>query len=82
MAVWKKKTLTNFEAKRMLVKIFDNGNCVYAQPELNEVKRYCAEQLDKLWDEVKRFDNPHRYYVDLSPKLWKIKNDLLSAYNK
>lgn len=82
VAVWKKKTLTNIEAKKMLVQIFDKGECVYDSPALDDIKSYCADQLNKLWDEVKRFDNPHRYYVDLSPKLWQIKNDLLSNYNK
>ncbi len=82
VAVWKKKKLNNFEAKKMLVQIFEKGNCVYQSPSLDNIKKYCSEQLDKLWDEVKRFDNPHTYYVDLSPKLWNIKNDLLSSYSK
>ena len=44
---------------------------------LPAIRDYCAAQLDTLWDEVKRFDNPHTYYVDLSQKLWQIKYDLL-----
>lgn len=54
-----------------------NGELVYKQPSLFEIKRYCAEQTETLWDEVKRFENPHTYYVDLSKKLWDIKNALL-----
>ena len=59
--------------------MFINGRLVYEQPELEEIKRYCAEQVKTLWDEVKRFDNPHNYYVDLSKKLWDVRYDLLKA---
>jgi len=76
-ATWKTKTLTDFTAKELLVPIFRNGELVYDKPELPEIKRFCAEQIDTLWDEVRRFENPHQYYVDLSQKLWNIKNDLL-----
>ena len=48
-------------------------------PSLDEIQKYCAQQIDTLWDEVKRFDNPHTYYVDLSQKLWDIKYDLLKT---
>ena len=57
--------------------IFKNGELVYDLPTLDEIQKYCAQQIDTLWDEVKRFDNPHTYYVDLSQKLWDIKYDLL-----
>ena len=76
-ATWKRKTVYNFTAKELLVPIFRGGELVYDLPPLAEIKRYCAEQVDTLWDEVKRFDNPHTYYVDLSKKLWQIKYDLL-----
>ncbi|MBQ3500929.1 MAG: nicotinate phosphoribosyltransferase, partial [Oscillospiraceae bacterium] len=75
-ATWKKKTLSNVVAKKMLVPIFVNGECVYESPSIQEIKKYCAEQIDTLWDEVKRFEYPHKYYVDLSPKLWNIQNEL------
>lgn len=77
-ATWKKKTLTDIEAKKMLVPVFEKGVCVYELPTLNEVRRYCQEQIGLLWEEVKRFEFPHKYYVDLSPKLWDIKQRLLS----
>ena len=77
-STWKKKELTDVTAKRMLVPIFENGKCVYKSPSLKEIKKYCAEQVDTLWDEVKRFKNPHKYYVDLSEKLWNLRNDLLN----
>ena len=76
-ATWKKKVVYDFNAQELLVPIFKNGKRVYDCPTLQEVQKYCREQVDKLWDEVKRFDNPHSYYVDLSDKLWNIQNDLL-----
>ncbi len=74
---WKKKTVTDFVAKKLLVKIFENGKCLYQPKALSEIRDYCREQTDNLWDEVKRFENPHKYYVDLSKDLWEIKNKLL-----
>ena len=76
-ATWKRKTLYDFEAKELMQPIFLGGELVYKLPTLEEIRAYCAEQLDTLWDEVKRFENPHTYYVDLSQKLWDIRNDLL-----
>ena len=76
-ATWKRKTVTDFTAKELLVPIFKNGELVYDVPDIKEVKRYSMEQRDLLWDEVKRFENPHRYYVDMSEKLWNIKRELL-----
>ncbi len=78
---WKKKTVTDFTARELLVPIFKNGECVYTEPSVKEIRDYCTEQLDTLWDEVKRFENPHNYYVDLSKKLWDIKHDLLNQNN-
>lgn len=77
---WKRKIVTNFIAKGLLVKIFDNGTCIYESPKLSEIKSYCKEQIDSLWDEVKRFENPHKYYVDLSKQLWEMKERLLQEY--
>jgi len=81
-ATWKTKTVYNFTAKELQVPIFKNGELVYKCPSLQEVRAYCMEQVDKLWDEVKRFDNPHTYYVDLSQKLWDIKYGLLKKNGK
>lgn len=75
---WKKKTVRNFYAKELLVPIFINGELVYDEPEYKDICKYCAEQVDTLWDEIKRFENPHKYYVDISKKLWSIKNQLLA----
>lgn len=76
---WKRKTIENFIAIPLLKKYFDNGKLVQEMPTLDHIKHYCQAHLDTLWDEVKRFENPHTYYVDLSQDLWNIKNQLLKA---
>ena len=76
-ATWKQKTVYDFTAKELQVPIFKNGELVYDRPTLSEIRDYCLQQVDTLWDEVKRFENPHTYYVDLSQKLWDIKYRLL-----
>lgn len=76
---WKKKRLTDFTARELQVQIFRGGELVYEKPTLEEIRAYCAQQLDTLWDEVLRFENPHNYYVDLSKKLWNIKQELLGS---
>ena len=81
-ATWKRKKVYNFTAKELLVPIFQGGELVYQLPALSEIQAYCAQQVDTLWDEVKRFDNPHTYYVDLSQKLWDIKDRLLHEGGK
>ena len=81
-AVWKSKTLTGYTAKNLHITVFKDGKLVYKLPKLNEIKQYCAEQIETLWDEVKRFENPHTYYVDLSKRLWNEKSRLLSEAKK
>ena len=75
---YKKKTVTDFTVKKLLVQIFDKGECVYESPSATEIRDFCREQIGTLWSEVTRFENPHEYYVDLSKKLWDKKNDLLN----
>ena len=79
LATWKKKRIYNFEARELLVPVFLHGKRVYDSPSLPEIREYCRQQIDTLWDEVKRFDNPHSYYVDLSDKLWDIQQHLLRS---
>lgn len=74
---WKRKTLTNFTARELLVPIFKNGERVYSSPSVDDIRTYCKQQVGTLWEEVKRFENPHHYYVDLSKKLWNVKQCLL-----
>ena len=75
---WKRKTVTGFTAKELQVPVFLNGKCVYKSPSIGDIREYCAEQLGTLWESVLRFENPHTYYVDLSQRLWDIKQKLLS----
>ena len=79
LATWKKKRIYNFEARELLVPVFLHGKRVYDSPPLPEIREYCRQQIDTLWDEVKRFDYPHKYYVDLSDKLWDIQQHLLRS---
>lgn len=80
-ATWKRKNVYNFTARELQVPIFKNGELVYDCPDLQQIRTYCKEQVDSLWDEVKRFDNPQTYYVDLSQKLWDIKYGLLKSHS-
>ncbi len=77
---WKRKEVENFVARKMLVPIFENGKCVYKEPSLDEIRDYCSEQIDNLWEEVKRFENPHTYYVDLSEDLWRVRKELIEEH--
>ena len=77
---WKRKLVTDFVAKELLVPIFRQGECVYQSPTVQEIQGYCKEQVDTLWEEVLRFENPHEYYVDLSQRLWDTKEALLKKY--
>ena len=78
-ATWKRKTYQNITIRPLQEEIFRGGKLVYNPPALPEIQAYCREQVDTLWEEVKRFDNPHNYYVDLSPKLWNLKQELLNG---
>ena len=80
-AVWKKKTLNNFYVKNLRVQLFKNGKKVYQCPSIEEVREYCAEQIETLWEETLRFENPQTYYVDLSQNLWNVKNQLIEKHN-
>lgn len=77
---WKRKLLNNYYVRPLLVQIYDKGKCVYQSPNIHEIRKYCFDQLDTLWDEVKRFERPHEYFVDLSESLWKVKDELLKKH--
>lgn len=79
---WKRQTVTDYVAVELMKPIFINGDLVYESPTLSEMQAYCKAQVESLWDEVRRFENPHRYYVDLSQKLWDLKQELLSNGGK
>ena len=75
---WKRKLMENYHARELMKQIFKDGKCVYECPNIEEIRRYCASEIESLWDEVLRFDNPHNYYVDLSQKLWDLKHSMLN----
>ncbi len=77
---WKRKILENYTATELLVPIFKNGKQVYDLPTLADIRNHCKEEIEGMWEEVRRFTNPHNYYVDLSQKLWQIKHDMISEY--
>lgn len=77
---WKRKEVEGFVARKLLVPVFEGGKCVYAEPCVEAVREYCSEQIDNLWEEVKRFENPHTYYVDLSEKLWRVRKNLIEEH--
>ena len=69
--------LENVTAVPLQQRIFDKGRQVYSVPDIDESRRLCTAQLESMWKEVLRWENPHDYYVDLSEKLWNIKDTLL-----
>ena len=79
---WKKTFLKAgaYTMKEILVPIFKDGECVYESPKVMEIREFCKKELASLWEESKRFKYPHQTYVDLSKKLWNLKNDLLEHY--
>lgn len=79
---WKRKNVYNFSARQLLQPLFINGKRVYEYQDIDDIKSYCLAQVDTLWDEVKRFENPHTYYVDLSQRLWDTKHELINKYSK
>ena len=79
---WKRKVVENFYVEPLQVPIFINGELVYDLPTLPEIRKYSAREVGRLWEEVKRFENPHTYYFDLSQKLWDIKHEMLRKGRK
>ncbi len=76
---WKKRTVTDYHVRPLRVQLFKRGECVYQSPAIDQIRNYCLSEVDTLWDEIKRFENPQTYFVDLSKKLWDCKNSLLEA---
>ncbi|MBE6797534.1 MAG: nicotinate phosphoribosyltransferase [Ruminococcaceae bacterium] len=78
---WKRKTVENFTAQKLQIKLFENGKQIYTSPSVKEISKYRKAQVENLWDEVKRFEKPHTYYVDLSEDLWNQRYELLNKHN-
>ena len=79
---WKRKTVENFTARPLLVPVFERGRLVYPSLDVHEIRAACARELGTLWEEARRFENPHSYYVDLSPRLWQLRQDMLTRLSK
>lgn len=79
---WKQKELTNYQVRDLLVPIFKDGQLVYQTPNIEKTKAYCNNEFNTLYEEIKRIDNPHEYYVDLSDKLRKLKEELINTHKK
>ena len=79
---WKRKILKNFTTEKLTIPIYEKGKLVYHSPDVHEIRKHCEKEIDRLWDEVKRFEFPHKYYVDLSKQLWDMKSELLEKYSK
>lgn len=75
---WRKKVLKNYTVRPLHQEIFKNGKLIYDIPSLSDISKHCKEELGTLWDEVRRLENPHKYYVDLSSDLWELKNKMLN----
>ena len=79
---WKRKAITNYTIKNLRVQIYDGGKRVYESPSVKEVQQYCKDQIETIWEETLRFENPQTYYVDLSQKLWDLKQGLMEEHGK
>lgn len=75
---WKRKKLSNFYVKELQEKIFENGKLIYKSPTLKQIAEYSKRGLNTIWEEIKRIENPQKYYVDLSQKLYELKTELLN----
>ncbi|MDY3251150.1 MAG: nicotinate phosphoribosyltransferase [Candidatus Choladocola sp.] len=84
LETWKKTKIKagTYHLREMMVPVFRKGECVYTSPSVMEIRDYCTKEKDTLWDETKRFANPHEVYVDLSDRLYKIKSDLLEQMGR
>ena len=81
---WKKTRLKGgtYTLRPLMKQIFENGQCVYTSPKVMEIRDYCQQELSTLWEETKRLVNPHKVYVDLSPKLYDMKIQLLDQMSE
>ena len=79
---WKQRIVTDYTVRPLRVQLFKHGKCVYNSPDVEDIRKYCIREVDTLWDQIKRFENPHGYYVDLSQKLWDTRSALLKKLSK
>lgn len=83
ITTWKKTMLApgTYTMRELLIPVFKNGECVYQSPSVMEIREYCKQEKETLWDETKRLRNPHEVHVDLSNELWHMKRQLLDSYH-
>jgi nicotinate phosphoribosyltransferase len=79
---WMRKKIKNYSVRNLRVKLFDHGERIYQSPPLDEIRKYCADQIETIWEETLRFENPQTYFVDLSQKLWDLKQKLLNEFGE
>jgi nicotinate phosphoribosyltransferase len=79
---WKHKKIKNFRSKELLVPIFTSGSLVYQSPSLKDIQAQVKEEKKRFSTEIRRLINPHLYHVDLSQKLWELKQTLLTEARK
>ena len=77
---WKRKTITDYKVRKMLRPIFINGKQVYEIPSVDESREYCKKELNTIYEETRRLNNPNKYYVDLSQDLYDLKYSLINVY--
>lgn len=79
---WKQTVLPggSYTMREMPVQVVKEGECIYKSPSVMEIREYCKKEQQTLWDETRRLVNPNKAYVDLSPKLFAVKNQLLMSY--
>ncbi len=77
---WKRQTFHEYTVKNLLRPIYQDGKLVYDLPDIETIRQHCKQEMESLWEEVKRFDYPHLYYVDLSEKLWDLKHELIKQH--
>ncbi|WP_418667469.1 nicotinate phosphoribosyltransferase [Allofournierella sp.] len=82
LQTWKQRTYENCTARCLTIPIYQEGRLVYERPGVQAIREYCKAQIDGLWEESLRFEYPHRYYVDLSQRLWDCRQELLETISK
>lgn len=79
---WKRKSVHDFIARPLQVEVFKNGELKYRCPTASAIREYREQQVESLWEEVQRFEKPHKYYVDYSEKLYQLQKALIEQYSK
>lgn len=81
---WKKTMLKpgSYRLRELMIPVFQKGKCCYESPKVMEIRDYCREEQNTLWEETRRLVNPHRVHVDLSSRLYDVKIALLDQISQ